>query len=413
MTKITLSKKMKVFTIICAVILTAGFGWGFLYFLLFHPFLDAIDGIIVTWGLMFPLFLFFSTLSVFGVLEALFFYCSFDDEQGIEYYSGAFKVKKIPVSALESFLMHQNGVTIKYITQIKGIEKVKKINISNTVKDLNLLVEWLDAHTKNLNAEQIIESIDEFKDAHSELSDDEKGKLFEKLHRVAKILKWVGIGIAVLFIGSIFLGLEYFKIGLIVCGLYPVVLIILLRFFKGGIRLNEKTNDIYPSFMGPFMFCMVALLMASIAFLGDIYSYAKQCFVSIIITAVMYVLYYFCASDSEKNIAKKRSSKIGNVISILVLLFFYGFGFSVPVNILFDKSKPTVSEVTVVDQHISSGKSKNYYLKVSPWIDGKKSEKEISVGSKLYSSVHPGDKIKIKLHKGFLGVPWFNASSKL
>ena len=88
-------------------------------------------------------------------------------------------------------------------------------------------------------------------------------------------------------------------------------------------------------------------------------------------------------------------------------MFLYGFGFSVCANIMFDKSKPALFEVTVINQRVSKGKHTDYYLKVSPWIDGKTNQKEISVGSRLYAEVDPGDTVKIKLYKGFFGVPWF------
>ena len=106
MIKLTFSKKMKVVAVASGIFLSAAFLFGFLFFLLteVHP--------AVTWGLMLPLFILSGTLSVFSVLEAFFAYCSFDDENGIEFYSGFAKVKKIPVSSLQSFLITQKGISI-------------------------------------------------------------------------------------------------------------------------------------------------------------------------------------------------------------------------------------------------------------------------------------------------------------
>lgn len=77
---------------------------------------------------------------------------------------------------------------------------------------------------------------------------------------------------------------------------------------------------------------------------------------------------------------------------------------------MFDKSEPVSYEVTVINQRISKGKYTDYYLKVAPWIDGKKDQKEISVDSFLYSEVETGDTVKIKLYKGFLSIPWFETT---
>ena len=86
MIKLTFSKEMKVVAVASGIFLSAVFLFGFLFFLLteVHP--------AVTWGLMLPLFILSGTLSVFSILEAFFAYCSFDNENGIEFYSGFAKV---------------------------------------------------------------------------------------------------------------------------------------------------------------------------------------------------------------------------------------------------------------------------------------------------------------------------------
>ena len=76
MTKLTFSKKMKVVAVASGISLSATFLFGFLYFLLTEV------GSTVTWALMFLLFILFGTLSVLGILETFFAYCSFDDENG-------------------------------------------------------------------------------------------------------------------------------------------------------------------------------------------------------------------------------------------------------------------------------------------------------------------------------------------
>ena len=123
----------------------------------------------------------------------------------------------------------------------------------------------------------------------------------------------------------------------------------------------------------------------------------------------MFFIYYACASKSEKKMEGKLSSRIISIISIIFLMLIYGIGFSIPANIIFDKSEPTIYEVSVINQRVSKGRHTDYYLEVSPWINKKINQKEISVGSKLYSEVEIGDKVNIKLYKGFLGVPWFKA----
>ena len=145
MTKLTYSRNMKIFVLICALILSVGFTWEFVYFLFTEP------RSIVTWSIIFPLFVIFISLSILSIREAFFAYCSFDNENGIELYSGIRKVKKIPVSSIDSFLIFDNGISISYRKLIKDEEKVKSFIVSNYYQNLQSLYEWLDSHARNLN----------------------------------------------------------------------------------------------------------------------------------------------------------------------------------------------------------------------------------------------------------------------
>jgi len=401
MTKLTFSKKMKVVAVVSGIFLSATFLFGFLYFLLTEV------GSAVAWGLMFLLFILFGTLSVLGILETFFAYCSFDDENGIEFYSGFGKVKKIPISSLQSFLITQKGISISYKTLIGGIEKIKSFRVSIYFQNLQSLNEWLDSHTHNLYVEQVAQFIKEFAESHDELSDDEKSRLLQKTYMIARILKWGGAILSILFIACIFLGRSFMHIGFIVYAVYPILLFLIIRFSNGEIRFNVNNTDLYPNLLAPFCFCSAVLCILAVAYIDQIYSFSKQLSVSVFVTLVMFFLYYICASKFEKKIEEKRSTRILTVASVLFLMFLYGFGFSVSANVMFDKSKPIVFEAVVINQRVSSGSHTNYYFEISPWIDGKTNQKEVSVRSALYYEVEPGDMVEIRLYKGFLGVPWF------
>ena len=401
MTKLTYSRKMKIFVLICALILSVGFTWEFVYFLFTEP------RSIVTWSIIFPLFVIFISLSILSIREAFFAYCSFDNENGIELYSGIRKVKKIPVSSIDSFLIFDNGISISYRKLIKDEEKVKSFIVSNYYQNLQSLYEWLDSHARNLNKEQLTQSFDEFNESHPELTNDEKNKLLKKTYLFAKILKWIGAIIAILLFSSLFINKSFMKVSLIICGLYPILLFLIIHFTNGEIRFNIKDSDLYPSLLSPFLFCSSALLLSSIIFFDQIYSFPKQFCISTLIAIIMFLFYYVCASKSERKMGDKNSSRILNIVSILFFMFLYGFGFSVPANIIFDKSEPAIYKVDVINQRVSKGKHTDYYFEVSPWIDGKTNKKEISVGSRVYSEVEVGDKVNVKLYKGFLGVPWY------
>ena len=405
MTKLTYSKKIKIFVLICALILSIGFSWIFLYFLFTEP------RSLVTWSIIFPCFVLFISLSVISIREAFCSYCSFDDEKGIELYSGIKKIKKLPVSSIDSFFVFDNGISISYKKVIKGEEKVKSFTVSNYFQNLQSLYEWLDSHARNFYKEQLTQSFEEFNEAHSELTNHEKNKFLQKAYFLAKILKWTGAIIAILLFASLFINKSFMKVSLIVCGIYPFFLFLIMRFSNGAIRFNTKKSDLYPSLLSPFCFCSAALLYSSTLFLDQIYSYFKQLCISGLIALIMFLFYYTSACKSEKQTGEKKSSRIIAIISIIFLMFNYGLGFSIPTNILFNKSEPIIYEVTITNQRVSKGKHTDYYLEVTPWIDGKKNNKEISVRSRVYSEVEIGDKVYINLYKGFLGVPWYNTET--
>ena len=154
-------------------------------------------------------------------------------------------------------------------------------------------------------------------------------------------------------------------------------------------------------------------MLAAIGFIrvDYVYEVSKVLKFSFLLTVVFLVLYYFCASENERKLPEKLWEKILLGVMGLFLFFGYGFGTTVNINSVFDKSTPQVYEATVLSQRKSSGKHTSYYLTVSPWIDGMTDQKEISVGSTVYKSVNEGDVVLIRLHDGKLGIPWFSVGS--
>lgn len=303
MTKLTFSKKIKLFAIVTGILFTGGTLAAFIFCAIkdFHSF--------VPWAIMLPLFIFFTGISVICIREAFFSYCIFDDERGIEFYSGYSKIKKISVDSLKSFLPSSNGISISYTALKYNFPKIKTFIVSRYFKDLNLLYDWLDSHTRNIYAEEVTKSLEEFKNAHSELEDEEKGKLFIKNRKITKLLNIAGLIIAILPVACIFFNKDYLKIAFGLCAAYPVLIIILLRFFKGEIRFNVKNTEIYPSILYAFLWCSVSLMVLACAYMDMIVDLPKQFFVVAVTAFAMYLLYYFCASVSEKSMEMQRAAK--------------------------------------------------------------------------------------------------------
>jgi hypothetical protein len=91
---------------------------------------------------------------------------------------------------------------------------------------------------------------------------------------------------------------------------------------------------------------------------------------------------------------------------MLLLSLFYTYGGVVEANALFDRSPPLVYEATVVGKHKSSGKTTQYYLRLTPW-GPRRTEDDVSVSRALYESSNPGRTMCVVHRAGALEIPWF------
>ncbi len=90
-------------------------------------------------------------------------------------------------------------------------------------------------------------------------------------------------------------------------------------------------------------------------------------------------------------------------------MFGYGYGAVVTLNCMYDKSQPETFSATILNKRISSGKSKTYYLKLTPWGLQKEID-EVSVSKNLYNRVGKNDEVKIYFMKGKFAIPWFEVT---
>jgi hypothetical protein len=96
----------------------------------------------------------------------------------------------------------------------------------------------------------------------------------------------------------------------------------------------------------------------------------------------------------------------GNTAFAIVLCAaLYGFGATTAYNAAFDEGKPNYYEAKVVYKHISSGKSKTYYLTLAPWGPFQK-QTDASVSSEYYERIPVDATVPVYLMPGRLGIAW-------
>jgi len=90
----------------------------------------------------------------------------------------------------------------------------------------------------------------------------------------------------------------------------------------------------------------------------------------------------------------------------LFLVVIFTFGSLEMINADYDFSQPQEYTVTVVDKHLSSGRSKVCYITVSPWGDNT-SKTDIEVDKDSYKSAVVGDTATVVQFQGALKMPWY------
>nr|WP_295867948.1 hypothetical protein [uncultured Chitinophaga sp.] len=188
----------------------------------------------------------------------------------------------------------------------------------------------------------------------------------------------------------------------------PLLLIVLLTaipvalvYHKGWLIVSEnKRNGTLPAVLLTVLFAAVGLF----AFGAHVYSLRLHTLWmgTLGVTAVFTLLVVFSSWHMKISVG----NKIWGIISFLIFFIPASFGSIVYLNAFFDRSTPQFFETTVSGKRISTGKSTSYYLVVLPW-GPEKSGRSISVGKSKYDAAAINDTIRMELHRGALGLPWY------
>ena len=191
MTKLTTSRKNKISSLIATIIIFAIICIP--AFILVFEYPTSIR----SWGLFSSIVLIGSVIATVILRVSFCHYISFDDEKGMEYYDGVFRKKCVPVSALETVLFLENGISIGYKDIVDGTEKFKKLSVSVDFEDVEIFADWLDSHARNLNEENTSKAMTDFEKENSGLSEAGRLALIKRILLIARVMIWLGIGIAI------------------------------------------------------------------------------------------------------------------------------------------------------------------------------------------------------------------------
>jgi hypothetical protein len=178
----------------------------------------------------------------------------------------------------------------------------------------------------------------------------------------------------------------------------PVAAVAFSMFSHGAITLYGKTNSVRP---GVAFVVLAPCLALALREFKDWHIIAWSGFwlpFGVMGVLLIGILCLGSISDSHRNVL--------GFLGLSVVFLAQAFGLVLFANCYPDRSVPEMHRTTVVSRRIQSGKSRTYYLYVSPWLDGTYS-KQIAVSGAFYEEHSDGSTVLIGVRPGVLRIPWF------
>ncbi len=386
-----MAKGWRIFIYIAALLMIALF-----VFILLLPFLPGMNNGISSNAYWFfiPLSIAMIALMIVGILDTI---------------KGKFVIDKNQVSTVSTFInrallfseIKGYRVTDKYLFIESNNESKKRIKVSTYVAHTNEIEAWLGENFKDLD---VVESNEERKEILNNeeygFTPGEREAKLAKARKAAKILNWSGGLLAV----WTFVFPTPYKYAIIASIIFPVICIIVLKYYNGLIRINERKNTAYPSIFWALLTSTMALFIRILLDYA-IFDYAKIWLPVIIITLVF--IAFILVGNKEF-----QFKKANNYVTILGLLFYmsgYSYGALVAVNCLFDKSEPEIFNAKVLSKRVSTGKYTSYNLEITPWGPQKEVD-EVQVSKPFYEQLETDDEVNIYFMKGKFNIAWYEVT---
>ncbi len=307
---------------------------------------------------------------------------------------GVFTTKVLDVKDIKGFKIGEN-----YLYYIPKTKHQKKIKVSKYFGNFEYLKAWSERQFVNLDKQaKVDEKRQIFENKAFGNSKEQRKQTYFSAKKITKILNtisWI-VALSTMFFPY------YLQLQIIACGTLPILGLILYRYHKGLIRLDEKPNSIYPNITSTLFMPSCVLLIRA---LSDItvfdYTALWEPFLIVILTLALLI---FMGSTIKYNFKKWQT--YGIFAGLLVFASMYSFGIIMTTNFIFDTSKPQVYQTKVLDKRMSSGKNRSFYLTLEKW--GPQTEiDDVSVPKAMYHGKEIGDSAVIYFNQGLYQIPYY------
>jgi len=339
---------------------------------------------------MVPMSLAMIGLMVVGVMDAIKAKFVIDSDRILSV--STFSNKQLMFNEIKGY-----RVTDKFIF-IESKENKREIKVSQYFEKRDEIIEWLSDNYPDLDGVQIVEETKEI--LHNEtfgLTAEQREDNLIRASKTAKVLNWAGglVGVWTIFFPKPY---EYAILASIVI---PVICIIVLKYYKGLIKIDERKATAYPTVFWAIFATSIGL---GIRGLMDYHIFDHSNVWKLApVTAFAFVAILLLGT---KEFNLKKAKEYLRLAGFAMIMCAYSYGAVVSLNCIYDKSEPEKFNAAILNKRISKGKSTTYYLKLTPWGYQEKA-KEVTVSRALYEKLEKDDSVHIYFRKGKFDIPWF------
>ncbi len=298
-----------------------------------------------------------------------------------------------------------------FFNEIKGYRKTehftflesnngkKSIKLSGYLEKRDEIETWIITNFPNLELVEKNEETQEIlRNQEFGWSVKQREEKLKQARKTTKILNWSG---GILALASMLI-INHYKYAILVCVIFPLICLAVIKHYKGLIRIDERKDSSYPSVFWTIFASTAVLVLRSLLFY-KIFDYSNAWLPAISIA----VGYLAILMLNNKGYVFYKAEKISSMIMMFIFIIFgYAYGSVIILNCVLDNSNAEIYKTTVINKRISSGKRTSYYLKLAPWASLSES-KEVQVTNKVYDEVEPNDAVSVEMMEGKLNIPWF------
>jgi len=223
----------------------------------------------------------------------------------------------------------------------------------------------------------------------------ERAEKLEDATGASKLINAIGVMILLL---SFILKIEKYTVAVAIAA--PIVFIIILRIYKGLIRIGTSKSSPYPSI--PFGLAAVIICLIIKCFRYSIMDYHHVWQPALLVAMVLVVILMV----ANKSFSRISESRIMGIVLIMICSFLYGFCTVVCLNCVYDTSNSRYYQARVLDKWVSNGRTKAYHFKISQWREGGDTE-NIQVSRQMFDRINIEDPMNVYLYEGRLKIPWY------